>query len=153
MNNFYQWFVASCVCIDQSPSFVARKIGISSTTVSHWKEGAVPSEKTILKIADYFGIKPDIVRAAASGDIPEQAEPKKKDGPGYRLVDVLQSVSLAVSALPYQKEADPPPAVEQLFDIVINLSPEGQQRILQYAEDLAASGRYAKKDDTVSGIA
>lgn len=52
------WLNYSLLCaqIDKSPSALAKELGISSGTVSGWKRGVIPNQKTLQKIADYFGL-------------------------------------------------------------------------------------------------
>lgn len=57
---FWDNFVRLCNQMDKSPNAVASEIGIkSSGSVTAWKNGAVPYTRTLVKIADYFGVTPD----------------------------------------------------------------------------------------------
>lgn len=54
---FYDNFVKLCNSVDKSPSAVALEIGIYKSTVSNWKNrGTFPTDATLQKIADYFGV-------------------------------------------------------------------------------------------------
>ena len=52
------WINYSLLCaqIDKAPSALAKELGISSGTVTGWKRGVIPNQKTLQKIADYFGL-------------------------------------------------------------------------------------------------
>lgn len=54
--HFYKKFVTFCNQAEKSPSRVAMEIGLSKSTVNNWKNGGMPSDSTLQKIADYFGI-------------------------------------------------------------------------------------------------
>lgn len=55
---FYDNFVKACNLHNKAPSAVAIDIGISKATVTGWKNGSMPSDATLRKLADYFGISP-----------------------------------------------------------------------------------------------
>lgn len=42
--------------IGKTPNAVATELGKSSGSVTSWKNGTIPYEKTLQQIADYFGI-------------------------------------------------------------------------------------------------
>ena len=53
---FYDKYVSLCNAVDKSPSAVALEIGFSKPTVTKWKNGGKPTDATIQKVADYFGV-------------------------------------------------------------------------------------------------
>lgn len=53
---FYDNYIRLCNEIKKSPSAVALEIGISKPTVNRWKNGGSPTDATLSKIAEYFGI-------------------------------------------------------------------------------------------------
>lgn len=67
---FYDNFIKLCNLNSKIPSNVAKELGLSSAAVSKWRDGAVPRQTTIQKVADYFGVpfdslfseKPDYVK-------------------------------------------------------------------------------------------
>lgn len=65
--NFMFWsvFVGLCAKREVSPNAVAKALGLSSGSVTLWKNGAVPRSTTIRKIADYFGVSPESFLAEA----------------------------------------------------------------------------------------
>lgn len=56
---FYDNFVRLCNKINKSPSCVASEIGLSRASVSGWKNGKKPTDATVIKLADYFGVSVD----------------------------------------------------------------------------------------------
>lgn len=56
---FWERFCLSCKNVGKKPNPVGKEIGVSSATVSQWKNGSIPNGETLLKIADYFGISTD----------------------------------------------------------------------------------------------
>lgn len=56
MSAFYTNFVSFCGKIKKSPSAVAEEIGLSRTSPNGWKKGKQPSDVTLAKLSDYFGV-------------------------------------------------------------------------------------------------
>ena len=56
---FYDRFVELCKTKRMSPAAVARDIGLSNSSTTTWKRGAIPKGETLQKLADYFGVSVD----------------------------------------------------------------------------------------------
>lgn len=56
---FYDTFLELCAAKGESPSRVAKKIGLSNAAASGWKNGKTPSQVTLVKLANYFNVTPD----------------------------------------------------------------------------------------------
>lgn len=72
---FWSTYVELCNAVNKAPNKVAAELGITSGTATKWKNGAVPQDRTIKKIADYFGVtveylkgETDIKNPAAGDD-------------------------------------------------------------------------------------
>lgn len=53
---FYDNYIRLCNSVNKTPSAVAMEMGISKTSVNRWKNGSYPTDATMQKIANYFGI-------------------------------------------------------------------------------------------------
>lgn len=53
---FYDKFIGLCNNLGKSPSRIALEIGASKPSVTRWKNGSIPSDAVMKKIADYFGV-------------------------------------------------------------------------------------------------
>ena len=53
---FYDNYIRLCNSINKAPSAVALEIGIAKPTVNRWKNGSSPTDATLAKIAEYFGV-------------------------------------------------------------------------------------------------
>ncbi len=95
---------------------VADKIGVSPQTFNTWCKGiAIPRMGKIQKLADYFGIhKSDLIDVAG------------------RNIEVAQASQNLTNS------------ERQLLDNYRNLNPEGQGKLMGYAQDLVDTGRYIK---------
>ena len=61
---FYDKFVKLCSSVGKTPSAVAVEIGIRKSNVTYWKTNRNnPSDVTLAKIADYFGVSVDDLKA------------------------------------------------------------------------------------------
>lgn len=53
---FYEKYLDLCNSINKGPSVVAVELGFSNAASSGWKNGAIPRQAALKKIADYFGV-------------------------------------------------------------------------------------------------
>ncbi len=53
---FYENYLELCSKKGKSKTAVAKEIGLVSKSVTGWKNGAIPRNGTLKKLADYFGI-------------------------------------------------------------------------------------------------
>lgn len=58
-NIFFERFAELCKEIGETPNSVAKTLGISSGSVTAWKNGTEPRNKTLSAIADHFGVSTD----------------------------------------------------------------------------------------------
>lgn len=78
----YDIFLKLCNSIGKSPSAVALELGISKSTVSHWKhQRNEMTAATALKVANYFGITVDELKTGIKKEpsIPMDEELGKND--------------------------------------------------------------------------
>ena len=53
---FWEIFLKLCNKNNESPNNVCNKLKLSNATATKWKNGSVPHNTTLLKIAEYFGV-------------------------------------------------------------------------------------------------
>ena len=56
---FWQKYYDLCINIGSKPNPVGKQLGIASSTITQWKQGALPSGDSLIKIADYFDCSTD----------------------------------------------------------------------------------------------
>lgn len=56
---FFDRYYNLCKEIGSSPSAIGKKIGISSSTVTQWKQGSIPKADALEKISSYFNVSID----------------------------------------------------------------------------------------------
>lgn len=106
----YDIFLKLCNSIGKSPSAVALELGISKSTVSHWKhQRNEMTAATALKVANYFGITVEELKTGIKKEpsIPTDEELGKNDAISnfrdnvlYRFPDATpQDVSALMNAI------------------------------------------------------
>lgn len=70
---FWDNFVKLCDEKGEKPNPVAKKLSIASGTITAWKNGGVPSGKSLQKIADYFGVSVDYLLGKTDEPSPTKA--------------------------------------------------------------------------------
>ena len=82
---FYENFDALSKKIGKSKSEVARDIGLDPKSCTGWKNGAIPRNSTLRKLADYF----DVTVEELMGDKAESTRPIDSNTDfGYEWADV-----------------------------------------------------------------
>ena len=59
MSAFYENFLNLCAANNKTPSGVAASIGLSNAAATGWKRGKTPSQTTLAKLSEYFGVPVD----------------------------------------------------------------------------------------------
>ena len=58
---FWERYKDLCLSIGKKPNSVAAELGLTSGSVTKWKNGAIPNGETLLKLARYFGCTTDFI--------------------------------------------------------------------------------------------
>lgn len=56
---FWDKFYDLCLFNHLKPNPVGKELGVSSATLTKWKNGTIPNCETLIKIADYFNVSTD----------------------------------------------------------------------------------------------
>ena len=56
---FWKNYITLCNSIEKSPNGVCSELGFSTAVATKWKNGALPRDTTLKKIADYFNVSVD----------------------------------------------------------------------------------------------
>lgn len=75
---FYEKYKRLCSKHGKSDNAIAAEIGLSNSTVTTWKQGAIPRRPTIKKVADYFGISVEEMMGYSSAEKAPTQEGKRK---------------------------------------------------------------------------
>lgn len=54
--SFYDNYIALCNKAGKSPSAAAVEMGLTKPSVNRWKTGSQPTDATLRRVADYFGV-------------------------------------------------------------------------------------------------
>ena len=95
---FWNNFVKLCTQRGTTPTAVVHILGVAGGSVTKWKNGAVPRDVTLQRIADYFGVTVDYLLGKENApDIKSNAiilDPAKT-----RMIPVYESVSAGFGTL------------------------------------------------------
>ncbi len=75
---FWEIFYDLCISKGLKPNPLGKQIGVSSSTITQWKQGSVPSGDTLAKIADYFDCSVDYLLGRT--DNPNSHKLRSADG-------------------------------------------------------------------------
>ncbi len=107
---FWETFYNLCLMNGTTPNAVCAKLGLSTATATHWKNGSIPKGDALLKIADYFNVPIDYLLGR---EVPAQHE-----------------------NLPSENM--------ELINKYTALTPEAQQKVNAYIDDLMDNPKYAQ---------
>lgn len=60
--NFYTKYLELCAAAGKSASAVSVEIGLSRSAATRWKNGSIPRDVILMKLAKYFGITYEEIR-------------------------------------------------------------------------------------------
>jgi transcriptional regulator with XRE-family HTH domain len=106
---FWEKYTALCAQQGASPNSVAKSLSIASGTVTKWKNGSVPQNATLKKIADYFGVTVESLTEAS--------------------VNVTVDVQGTAQAMKIPEALDP-----RLLALIDSMTEEEVDDLLRYAE-------------------
>ena len=106
---FWDNFLSLCSRDGLSPNAVAAELGKSSGSVTAWKNGTVPRETTLRKIADYFGVSVDLLIGREENKTP----PAKAEGVSKRRLVMIEQIN----ALTLEEFSEKASAIEAILNI------------------------------------
>lgn len=69
---FYDNFIKACNSVQKKPSAVLVELGIGKSAGTRWKNGHAPTDASLQKLSDYFGIPKAVLlgqeKSPASGE-------------------------------------------------------------------------------------
>jgi transcriptional regulator with XRE-family HTH domain len=87
---FWSNFSALCAEKGMSPNAVARELAIPSGSVTAWKAGSEPRNKTLVKIAEYFSVS---VAFLLEGETDKKEKPDLIEEIGPKKAELLEAVA------------------------------------------------------------
>lgn len=151
--NFYENFLKLCNKVGKSPSKVLLEIGGTKSAVTRWKNGGNPTDATVQKIADYFGVKTsdlmdDVLWLTASNGGLERAKSALERLAVEEAVNKIFVDKSSEKSTPTPSEDDAGVLTkEELARIsaaMAEMNEEGRERAVETVEDMAAGGRFKK---------
>ncbi len=107
---FWNNFVNLCNHKGKSPNGVCADLGYSTAIASKWKKGATPRDTTLQKIADYFGVTVDDLKA----DSAPTPTPKLKPEAGIAFYLTAHEADILTA---YRDQPEMRPAVDRILGV------------------------------------
>ena len=118
---FWDNFVTLCNQKGKSPNGACAELGFSANTATKWKQGSVPRDTTLRKIADYFGVTVD--------ELLVEPAPSPVDEAMAKLTASMQE---ALDSMEKEKS----PLLRSLENLVKSMNQNQQMEMKKYAEYL-----------------
>ena len=80
---FYNRYCELCAKANKSVSGVASAIGLSNAAANGWKKGKIPSDTTLAKLSDYFGVSVEWLKGETEKKEKSPAPEGAERIPGY----------------------------------------------------------------------
>ena len=93
MTDFYKRYCELCAIKGKSASGVASAIGLSNAAASGWKNGKFPSDVTLAKLADYFGVPVADLTAEEQTKKPATVSGDELDETTREIMDILSDLT------------------------------------------------------------
>lgn len=122
---FWDCFYMLCEKAGIKPNPLARDLGISSGSITKWKNGGIPNGETLIKIADYFGCSVDYLLGR------EDKKTLTVSNTGDINNSVVGSINSAVHINSEMNDIG-----REIINVCNSLDIKSQVKVLQYAYEL-----------------
>ena len=95
---FWEIFSKLCSQRGKSPNAVAKELKISSGSVTNWKNGTIPNNSALLKLANYFGVSVDYLLGKEDTIPSDTTGFAVEDMLNLRRVPIYETVSAGLGA-------------------------------------------------------
>lgn len=134
MTRFFRTYKELCEKEGKSPNAVAKELGISSGSVTAWKQGRTPKYETIEKIATFFSTDIEDFFLSNQPRTDEEVEQDNIFWDGYLLgKDLAQQEKPAPTNGDELAEDD-----KRIIVLLHQLTPENRERIVEIIKALAS---------------
>lgn len=96
---FYNEYVRLCISANTTPTGAAKAMGLAGAHVNKWKNGSIPTDTTLVKVARYFNL-PDnyfdsFKKAKEKSPTPEGVELTETQKKAWELIQNMDEAKLA----------------------------------------------------------
>lgn len=134
MTRFFRTYKELCEKVGKSPNAVAKELGISSGSVTAWKQGRTPKYETIEKIATFFSTDIEDFFLSNQPRTDEEVEQDNIFWDGY-----LLGKGLAEEEKPAPTNGDGLSEEDKrIIELLHQLTPENRERIVEIIKALAS---------------
>ena len=168
---FFEIFTMLCAKNGITPNKACTDCGISRTSVAKWKSGSIPNGATLEKVSKYFDVTTDyLLGFTLSAQIDhlaytiQQIEEELKTAPPEIQEDLEEALAIKEESyedllfassfagnpksptveFTYAADCMEANTMKAISVAVDQLNAEGQEKLVEYADDLVSSGKYKK---------
>ena len=91
---FYKKLIALCTEKNTNPTAVCDTLGFAQSAATRWKQGSIPRDITLKKIADYFGISEDHFLSDDNDVSPASVSVSSASSRLFALIDIMTEEEL-----------------------------------------------------------
>ena len=147
---FWENFLKLCEKENTSPNALAKKLSISSGTITNWKNGREPQPMSLKKIADYFNVTPQDI--LSDTPITQRGDAQVLDQSGIHLAPLFETVSAGFGAFAENQAIDYIPVyvskkAEVADTICIRVSGDSMYPVIDDGDII----QVRKQDSVISG--
>jgi repressor LexA len=95
---FWEIFSKLCLQRGKSPNAVAKELKISSGSVTNWKNGTIPNNSALLKLANYFNVSVDYLLGKEDTIPADTTDFAVEDMLNLRRIPIYETVSAGLGA-------------------------------------------------------
>lgn len=134
MTRFFRTYKELCEKVGKSPNAVAKELGISSGSVTAWKQGRTPKYETIEKIATFFSTDIEDFFLSNQPRTDEEVEQDNIFWDGFQLAKDLtqQEMPAPTNGDGLSKED------KRIIELLHQLTPENRERVFEIIKALAS---------------
>lgn len=134
MTRFFRTYKELCEKVGKSPNAVAKELGISSGSVTAWKQGRTPKYETIEKIATFFSTDIEDFFLSNQPRTDEEVEQDNIFWDGYLLGKGLAEEEKPAPTNGGGLSEDD----KRIIELLHQLTPENRERIVEIIKALAS---------------
>lgn len=103
---FWEIFSRLCSQRGKSPNAVAKELKISSGSVTNWKNGTIPNNSALLKLANYFNVTVDYLLGKEDAIPTDTTGFAVEDMLNLRRIPIYETVSAGLGATAYDQPTE-----------------------------------------------
>lgn len=132
MSIFFDRYSALCKERGESPNSVAKKLGVSSGSITAWKRGTMPRSETVNMLASFFNVSADYLL----GNVSDPFFYLDNDRIKAEINSYEDTPQIEKEPTPVSESGPLSPDDARIMDMIRQLSPENKRKFAEKLEVL-----------------